>query len=367
MAELENQVPMFTCDRCEVEQEVTYNGIIDNSFQVFAETLGLSSSGRQDWCRSCRDRSSYYCNECEKRYSTNFDHTFVQGDAYCEDCVGERFSYCEDCEEYGCDCNDRPRNIHDYSYKPHAVFHGLAWENPYTPQPYMGIELEIENRGTTSTSDLAGWWNSKLGEESEFYLKYDGSLSNGFEIVSHPRTMGSWRESESRFTSLLDELSDKGARSWNTRTCGLHIHVSRNSFRSPFHLSVFTMLFTRNKYDWQRIAGRESGYARFERLDKNSVKMVKGELSADHFDAINLGGYETVEIRIWKPSLRFGRVMADLEFVESARLYTENLTSHDVLNGALNFFAYSSTLSAINYPNARRVLDGFTFNTPQEV
>ena len=389
-------VPMreFECACCEVVQPmwierhgsvnkiINHYGVTGSRMEPQTSTWSDGSTHdwsqkvqhQQDWCRQCMINNSYTCNECDQRWeSDSWDHTFVEGDAYCVECCEDRFTWCDDCDEWrdgACmSCRPRPRTIHDYSYKPTPIFHKTGEETYTSPYriPYMGIELEIENRGSVSTAGLSDEFHEWDTDEENFYLKYDGSLSNGFEIVSHPRTLQSWKELANDFQQILDKMGEMGARSWNTKTCGLHIHVSKNSFRSEFHMAVFNMLFSRNAYDWQRVAGRESNYARFDRLQGNAVKLAKNNCDSNHFDAINLSPEHTIEIRIWKPSLRFGRVLADLEFVESARLYTEKLTSHDVMNGALNFFTYTQTLDAWSYPNARRVLDGANFTTPQEV
>jgi len=379
----------FKCAHCEVVQPLQIGNIVNNwtvngsKMEPITNTWSDGTSRTyvskvadpQQWCRQCKNNDSYYCEECNQRWeSDEWESQYVNGDSYCDECCEDRFNWCNDCDEWvsgTCTaCNPRPRVIHDYSYKPTPIFHDTGeypFNSLHSSVPYMGIELEIENRGSYSTAGLSDTFHLWDADEENFYLKYDGSLSNGFEIVSHPRTMQSWRELSSDFQTILDKMGEMGARSWNTKTCGLHIHVSKNSFKSPFHMAVFNMLFSRNAYDWQRVAGRESNYARFDRLEGNAVKLAKYNGDSNHFDAINLSPEHTIEIRIWKPSLRFGRVLADLEFVESARLYTEQLTSHDVINGALNFFTYAQTLDAWSYPNARRLLDGSNFTTPQEV
>ena len=63
---------------------------------------------------------------------------------------------------------------------PHQTFHNL----------HMGIELEVEN-----DQELAGDYLLSLGSSQEdFYLKSDGSIEDGFEIVSHPFTMEYWHK-----------------------------------------------------------------------------------------------------------------------------------------------------------------------------
>ncbi len=63
--------------------------------------------------------------------------------------------------------------------------------------------------------------------DEHIYIKSDGSLDDGMEIVSHPMTLDfhkqfCWKEIMRKAISL-------GYRSHQTGTCGLHIHVNRDS------------------------------------------------------------------------------------------------------------------------------------------
>ena len=64
--------------------------------------------------------------------------------------------------------------------------------------------------------------------DQHIYIKSDGSLDDGMEIVSHPMSLNyhqnfCWQEIMSKAVAL-------GYRSHQTSTCGLHIHVNRTAF-----------------------------------------------------------------------------------------------------------------------------------------
>ena len=65
--------------------------------------------------------------------------------------------------------------------------------------------------------------------EENIYIKSDGSLEDGFEIVSHPMTL-EYHAEEMNWKELLREAVSMGYRSHQTSTCGLHVHVNRNAF-----------------------------------------------------------------------------------------------------------------------------------------
>ena len=61
------------------------------------------------------------------------------------------------------------------------------------------------------------------------YIKHDGSINEGFEIVSHPMTLD-YHENHMNWLEVFEKAIEMGYRSHNTSTCGLHIHVSRSAF-----------------------------------------------------------------------------------------------------------------------------------------
>ena len=71
------------------------------------------------------------------------------------------------------------RIIHDYSYRPDALFHSTDKNE----RLYFGLEIEVEDPRTLSESSE---YAHRLEGMELAYLKHDGSLSCGYEIVTHP-------------------------------------------------------------------------------------------------------------------------------------------------------------------------------------
>lgn len=68
--------------------------------------------------------------------------------------------------------------IKSYYYKPEPIFYGSG-------NLFMGVELEIDKGG--EEPDKADGILSVANKDSEhIYAKHDGSIEDGFEIVSHP-------------------------------------------------------------------------------------------------------------------------------------------------------------------------------------
>ena len=200
-------------------------------------------------CTPCHDKHFTTCHYCEETYRTNW--TIRTEDTQCR--------YCEHCRETLCiqfdnrsDAwyeNGLPNRINSYDYKPETVFHFLNRKNGerlhgYSGRGrlYAGVEIEVENSfGDYNTEDtgreINELVNSELGKDANIYLKEDGSLDNGFEIVSQPRTWASWKRSFKEFEPVFN-LNEYGFRSHDTGTCGLHISLSRNAF-SESHLLRF--------------------------------------------------------------------------------------------------------------------------------
>ena len=61
------------------------------------------------------------------------------------------------------------------------------------------------------------------------YCKHDGSLDDGFEIVTHPMSL-EYHINEMPWCEVLGKAQQLGYRSHQANTCGLHVHVSRKAF-----------------------------------------------------------------------------------------------------------------------------------------
>jgi hypothetical protein len=204
-------------------------------------------------------------------------------------------------------------------------------------------------------------------------MKDDGSLNDGFEVVTHPHTLEAYqREFNWEF---IPQLKRQGYRSWNTETCGLHVHVSRTAFgtgEAPWgradrealilkrqaHELRFMKLIYDNQRQVERIAGRGSNhYATFGDKGKLVEKVKFGSQSNGRYSAINTENDATLEVRVFKGSLRKERVLSALEFVTASVEYTRDLkvTSKNQALSWLRFTAYVSD-NMETYPNLALIM-----------
>ena len=140
------------------------------------------------------------------------------------------------------------RSIQDYYYKPEPTFYGNG------PR-FFGVELEIDGGGENSLHARRLLRLANDGME-RIYCKHDGSLDEGFEIVTHPMSLD-YQLHQMPWMQLCKEAVTMGYTSHQAGTCGLHIHVSRLAFGEDrgmsarhFALSGILAFFHRECYDW---------------------------------------------------------------------------------------------------------------------
>lgn len=211
--------------------------------------------------------------------------------------------------------------IKQWDYIPKKFeFHRVAYEE----ELYMGVELEVDNGGELegSAHKVMMMFNDESDGSQNVYCKHDGSLSQGFEIVTHPCTLEYHKTLpyEKVFTWLTEE---KNYRSHNTSTCGMHVHVNRtyfggNKLDQDFGISKLLYLFEKYWDKVELIARRGSNqYARRFLLeeDETPIDLYAKSQSSDKYGAVNLKHKDTVEIRIFKGTLNYDTYISTLEFV----------------------------------------------------
>lgn len=312
----------------------------------------------------------YCCEDCgEGLYDHNSYYSDYDGYVRCYSCNDSHMEYEHE--------RERERNasalIHYYSYRPTLRFWHIAAEGHATSRHnprrvgddvalYMGFELECESRGNdiddAARSILNTIENEGFGDEALVYLKEDGSLSEGFEIVSHPMTADFY---EQKFPwRAIEGLRSRGFSAWNSRSCGLHIHMNRSSFVSDKHLWKFLVFIYKNPSELQRFAGRSSSYAKFSvdsflhHYDRYSndnnggtgastfIRHAKGlSRNDDRYTAANLQNAQTIELRFFRPSLNTTTVRAALQFCAALHEYTRELATPTVMRGGLKFAEFN--------------------------
>ena len=284
------------------------------------------------------------CSDCIENYTTTCDRcgaivwdSDAYGDDYtslCHHCYENYYTRCAECDalvhnddayeyggEYYCsecyhDIRDRDSSIHEYSYKPEPIFYGNS-------NRYFGIELEIDGAG--KDDDYAEELLDIANADSTYiYIKSDGSLDDGMEIVSHPMTLDYHKEY--CWSDIMRKAVSLGYRSHQTSTCGLHIHVNRTAFSDnreeqdevisrilyfvEHHWNEMLKFSRRSEYTMNRWAARY-GYEHTPKAIMDKAK--KG--NNGRYAAVNLCNYHTVEFRMFRGTLKYNTFIAAIELV----------------------------------------------------
>lgn len=296
--EIEEDEFAHTCEHChegkDEVQDVTYRGDV------------------QSWCNDCTDDDSFECADCSTRFHEHHAcGTNTNDDTICERCA-ESYFRCDDCgstchnDDYGsdgrcCNCDrDEEQVIADYSSDVDVRPIGKA---PH----FYGVELEVE---CVSCNRECKAEEIKEDLEDFALIKEDGSLSNGFEIVTRPASLDEQRKNWQAFFPHVSGLC-----SFNTTTCGLHVHCSRAPLSE---LTVAKIICFTNAAHNRRfmsvIAGRPSG-----NWSKYKIKKIgqANKYNSDRYEAVNLQNSHTIEFRIFKGTLKKESIFKAIEFCDA--------------------------------------------------
>lgn len=324
-------------------------------------------------CDSCIE-DYYRCDRCDEYFSTDGVHTDEYDNCICDSCFdGYDYHVCDDCGricEYGegdwsdddyyyCDncIGDHRNGIYDYSYKPTPKFHRIGyhgWHSRDTSgnEPlYLGVELEVDEGCDTACV-------ANAYDEDDIYCKHDGSLGDeGFEIVSHPRTLESHKEFN--WGDVMKTCLDNGYTSHNAGTCGLHVHVSRaffGEFREDSDFAAAKIIILVSKF-WDEFMlpfSRRTNYQleRWASKPDNSEVIIPGDdddvihqkidtAKYNRYKAINLTNSGTIEFRLFRGTLKYETFIATLEFVDGICNWVKNHTLEETLDISMQDFLAS--------------------------
>jgi len=346
-----------TCERCD---DVGHEN--DNWFVV---------DGMQLWCESCTDRAANWCDSCEEYTTDSTYYIEDRGSYWCQACTENNTTYCEDCDQYfesGCDSCNNSRVIHDYSYRPDPIFHSTDKNE----RLFFGIEIEMEVGDRYSDASEYAY---QLEGLDLAYLKQDGSLDYGFELVTHPMSHDYYKNEAHDLFRVIEGLrTNYRVKSWDARTCGLHIHISRTGFNGGAHMHRFLNLIYSNAEFYSALAGRSSErWAKFtdadvweKTEDENGwpirTRVTKGRSfkdkiengrRSDRYSAVNTQNRETLEMRIFRGTVNSDTIKSQLDLAHASVEYTRVMSVQQVREGALtadSFMTYIESLPEL-YPH----------------
>ena len=294
------------------------------------------------WCQRCTRNDASWCDLCDTYFTGYTYGTDDSNDTMCERCYENNTTYCEDCDstylngcEYNHDEDNDGRLIHDYSYRPDPRFHSSEDEQT---RLYFGIEIETEVRGGDyGQRRVAAEYAQQLESEGLAYLKSDGSLECGFEIVTHPLSHSYFMNDASTLWNTIGILKERyDMMAWGTKTCGLHIHISRAGFSGGSHQHRFLQLVYNNKDFYEVLAGRSSSHwAKFDdNIDpstgQKSFKHKFERGGSDRYSAVNTNNRQTLEMRIFRGSLNTRFIKSCIDLAHASVEFTRVMSVPEV-------------------------------------
>jgi hypothetical protein len=323
-----------TCDQCGTR----YN----------TNDLGFSTDDHCfcDW-NCAREYGIRECQDCDEYFNSHDEGQRLHDGHYvCDHCANDYFT-CNDCgsmfhqdyeyyvEEEGCsycdECYHHRRQedneiIHDYGYKPQPQFFKMAWENTL----FLGLEIELEcgnNMHSTDTAKKMKQWLIDHKCDKKCYFKYDGSLSNGIEIVFHPFTLQSYHK-DFPLSDFIKYCRSIGLSGYNPNTCGIHIHLSKTHFKKN-GLYIGKLFFYKcQKYLKQFSKRKDYNFCKFDQVTpENEYSQENGRYSALNNTS------KTMEIRIFRSTTNYNRILASMQFADAFANYCNQTSIKKMMDG----------------------------------
>ena len=307
--------------------------------QEFPDTQRQVFDG-QTLCPQCLDLLTIRCRECGARLWTD-DNAGSETLPLCQSCYEEQYTNCCLCGEliresetyydatdefderpYCSRCfhaMERDACIHDYYYKPEPVFYGSG------PR-YFGVELEIDGGGE-STPHAVELLSIANREGKHAYIKHDGSLEEGLEIVTHPMSL-EYQQKKMPWEAVCRRAAALGYLSHRAGTCGLHVHISRAAFgktEQEQDAPIARVLYFFEKH-WeellkfsrrtQRQLERWAARYGYREQPRDILDHAKKGCHAGRYTCVNLTNRDTVEFRMFRGTLKVNTIIATLQLLD---------------------------------------------------
>jgi hypothetical protein len=297
----------------------------------------VDSSGNSNWIqkKDAEERGLETCWNCG---------AYIEGRVHpsglCSDCLNSDDDDDQIIEDYGVshDNNDAPNFVGDFGGKPDSR------------KKAFGFELEVDKNSWSYSSEPCKKMNCEMARKiasligsGNIRFATDGSLNDGFEIITQPHSPDAFWRRQNDFAKMLDLLVEWGYKSHSAGTCGLHVHLSRAWFgktEKEQSLAIAKLFaFFYNRWDDIRKASRRSDfsychrneYAKLENGEwsvgnavlkwrycakkRHSGAIHHGDGSAwSHYVALNNNNKNTVEIRVGRGTLNKASFFAWIDF-----------------------------------------------------
>jgi hypothetical protein len=248
-------------------------------------------------------------------------------------------------------CLDASFKIHNYSTRVESMLKFKATRvRPNTV--YLGCELEYETKNRNRAQIGVG----KL-LHGHALMKSDGSIRNGFEIVTCPATLDIHLEMFKKFyDNIPPDLKVE-------KNVGMHVHISRKPL-SQLTIGKLTEFLNRddNKQFIHHIAGRiDNNYARME-SDRTVTFPWRHRNGGGRYNALNLNNENTIEVRLFATPMNYKEFAMRLQFVQALVDYCSPAQSSLALKKQTHYEAFMGWLS-----NKKRMFPELSYHLKEYV
>ena len=232
-------------------------------------------------------------------------------------------------------CLDATYKLHNYSTRVENMLKFKATRvRPNTV--YLGCELEYE----TNNRNRAQLGVGKL-MHGHALMKTDGSIRNGFEIVTCPATLDIHLDI---FKKFYDNIPPDLKVANNV---GMHVHISRKPL-SQLTIGKLIEFLNRldNKQFIHHIAGRiDNSYAKMN-SDRTITFLRKNRHGGDRYNALNLNNEKTIEVRLFATPMNYKEFASRLQFVQALVDYCSPAQSNESLKKQTHYQSFMDWLSS---------------------
>ena len=217
----------------------------------------------------------------------------------------------------------------------------------------FGVELEIDGAGEDREHAETLLCIANANGE-RMYIKHDGSLDDGLELVTHPMSLTEHLH-HFPWEALCKKAAALGYLSHRATTCGLHIHVSRRAFGETERqqdAAIARILYFFEKH-WeellkfsrrtQRQLERWAARYGYKEQPMEILDYAKKGYHGGRYTCVNLQNSDTVEFRMFRGTLKANTLLATLELVDRICDVAINLSDEELRSLAWTTFVSGMT------------------------
>ncbi len=259
----------------------------------------------------CKSQYGWLSRVTDNWYSDNEERLETEDGYYYAEGEQDDLYWCSTDEGWYYSEDNMPEGlIRGYHKRPALHFFG---EGP----KFFGLELECDGSCADGTdTDVLHIFE---GHMDRFYFNSDGSLSHGFEAITHPMSPSEMLKMD---WEQISERMERRCYDNDRDTAGIHIHVSRRFFHGEKNIGRLVRMFSENysemikfahrpehkAVDWaKRVRGTTRQYA---------IDWYENASRAGRYTAVNLQNDETVEIRLFHSLASRQHIMACIQLTD---------------------------------------------------